>query len=35
MLAIASDSIGNQVISEQIDRATEKVKGGKELGGLR
>ena len=31
MLAIASDSIGNQVISEQIDRATEKVKGGKEL----
>lgn len=31
MLAIASDSIGNQVISEQIDRAAEKVKGGKEL----
>ncbi len=31
MLAIASDSIGNQVISAQIDRAAEKVKGGKEL----
>lgn len=31
MLAIASDSIGNQVISEQINRAAVKVQGGKEL----
>ncbi len=31
MLAIASDSIGNQIISGQIDRAADKVKGGKEL----
>lgn len=31
MLAIASDSIGNQVVSEQINRAAVKVQGGKEL----
>lgn len=31
MLAIASDSIGNQIISGQIDRAAEKVRGGREL----
>lgn len=31
MLAISSESVGNSIISKQIDRAAEKVKGGKEL----
>lgn len=31
MLTIASDSVNNSVISAEIDRAAEKVKGGKDL----
>lgn len=31
MLAIASEAVNNSVISEEIDRAAEKVRGGKDL----